>query len=141
VGAAVGAGIGVGSGVGVAFGVGSGVGVAVGVGAGVVGETSNVAVTRIGSVGVTDELGACAAAETCSPLAAPAGTLNDARKLPRPFVDTLGMPAVASSHVNATASLARKPVPTAVTFVPGAPLVGVRVNVGPDASVPTRGTA
>jgi hypothetical protein len=120
--------------------VGAGVGLAIAV-------TSNSAEARVEPEVVLSTcfapeavLSTCSVLEVCGPVAA-VGTLKEARKAPLPFVITVGMPAVAPSQVTWIWLLGAKPRPATATFVPGTPLVGESVRVGPEASVPAKGTA
>jgi hypothetical protein len=134
----------------VGLGVGVGAGVAVGVGAGVglsTAVTSNLADARVvPGLMVTDDfepgvaLGVESAADVWSPNVV-FGTLNDARKVPRPLVVAAGMLVLAPSQVSCTPSFGENPCPVTVTFEPGTPLAGDNVRVGPEALVPANGTA
>jgi hypothetical protein len=127
-------------GAGVAVGVGAWVGLAIAV-------TSNFAEARVvPGLMVTDAfepgvaLGVASAAEVWSPNFV-FGTLNEARKAPRPLVVAVGMLVLAPSQVSCTPIFGENPCPITVTFEPGTPLTGESVRVGPEALVPANGTA
>jgi hypothetical protein len=88
--------------------VGAGVGLAIAV-------TSNSAVASVEpelvlSTGLAPEvvLSIWSAPQVCAPIAV-FGTLKEARKVPRPLVDTVGKPAVAPSQVSWTWILGENP--------------------------------
>jgi hypothetical protein len=119
--------------------VGAGVGL-------VVARTSNSAVARVEPEAVP--ITCLAPGVALSTVSAPEvwgptvvfGTLKEARKPPRPLVDAIGMPALAPSQVNCSPTFGEKFCPVTVTFVPGTPLPGESVSVGPEARVLAKGT-
>ena len=146
-GAAVGLGLGVGCTVGVTVATGVALAAAV---------TLKTALARVGSVvrvGSELAVAVCVAArverrvvpgtiwtpEVCFPTGL-CGTLNETRKPPRGLDDAVGMPTLEPSQVSWIRLLGEKPLPVTVTLVPGAPLVGDSVNVGPEAVMDAKGT-
>ena len=146
-GAAVGLGLGVGCAVGVTVAMG------VALAAAVTSKTALARVRSVARVGSELAVAVCVAAcverrvvpgtswtpEVCFPTGL-CGTLNETRKPPRGLDDAVGMPALAPSQVSWIRLLDEKPLPVTVTLVPGAPLVGDNVNVGPEAVMDAKGT-
>jgi hypothetical protein len=67
------------------------------------------------------------------------GTFTDSRKAPRPLTDAVGIPVADPSQVIWTAAFGLNPSPVTVTLVPGVPLPGETVRLGPAALAPPKG--